>query len=128
LPLGIVLLILAGSAISQPKSRYCMTVVDEHGATIPKATIKFSPISQPSSKVKQRYVTDSDGKIDVEVIDGNYDIEVKAENVSQNSFEKTDSFARSTTLYYDHIENENTATSNHLVSKYEHFNIRNNQA
>jgi hypothetical protein len=70
---------LHGLASAQTKSRYCMTLRDEVGATIPKPAIKFSPTKQSSSQMKYKFTGDSDGQLDVEVIDGIYDIEVKAE-------------------------------------------------
>ncbi len=64
---------------AQVKSRYCMTVRDEMGATIPKAAIKFNPTKQSRSQIKYKFIGDPDGEIEVVVIDGIYDIEIKAE-------------------------------------------------
>jgi hypothetical protein len=64
---------------AQAKSRYCMTVQDEVGATIPKPIVKFNPAKQSRSQIKYRFTGNLDGEIDVEVIDGIYDIEVKAD-------------------------------------------------
>ena len=70
---------LHGLTRAQVKSRYCMTVRDEVGATIPKPLIKFSPTKQSRSQIKYKFTGDSDGQIDVEILDGIYDIQVKAE-------------------------------------------------
>jgi hypothetical protein len=75
----LVLVGLHGLANAQAKSRFCITVLDKVGATIPKAIIKFNPTKQSASKIKYKFTADSDGQIDVEVVDGIYDIEVKAE-------------------------------------------------
>jgi len=64
---------------AQGKSRYCLTVRDDVGASIPKPTIKFNPTKQSRSQTKHKFTGDSDGQVDVEVIDGIYDIEVNAE-------------------------------------------------
>jgi len=56
-----------------------MTVRDEVGATISKPMIKITPTKQSRSQIKYKFTGDSDGQIDVEIMDGVYDIEVKAE-------------------------------------------------
>ena len=78
LSIGIIL-IVSGLALAQEKSRFCMTIRDEVGATIQKPIIKFNPTKQSRSQIKYKFTGDSDGQIDVEVIDGVYDIEVRAE-------------------------------------------------
>ncbi|MGH9819027.1 MAG: carboxypeptidase-like regulatory domain-containing protein [Pyrinomonadaceae bacterium] len=60
------------------KTRYCMTVSDEVGAIIPKATVRFSPTKQSRSRTKYEFVTDAEGSFDSEVVDGIYDISIKA--------------------------------------------------
>jgi hypothetical protein len=58
--------------------QYCLTVTDEFGAFIPKASVRFSPPKQSLSKVKYQFMTDENGAINVEVIDGVYEITIKA--------------------------------------------------
>src|SRR5258706_14555275 len=77
--LVLLFLVPAGLTAAQTKSRYCMTVRDEVGSTIPKPVITFSPTKQSRSQIKYKVTADSDGHLDIEVIDGIYDIEVKAE-------------------------------------------------
>src|SRR5205085_1617119 len=72
-------LIVNGLTLAQEKSRYCMIVRDEMGATIPKPLIRFTPTKQSGSHVKYTFNGDSDGQIDVELIDTEYTIEVRAE-------------------------------------------------
>lgn len=77
--LTILLLIgLSGFANAQAPTRYCMTVTDELGAIIPKASVRFSPTKQSQSRIKHEFTTDAEGAIDVTVVDGVYDISVKA--------------------------------------------------
>lgn len=59
------------------RSKYCLSVRDEMGASIPKANIKFSPTERSRSKIKYQFVADDEGSIDVEVIDGIYDISIQ---------------------------------------------------
>ena len=72
------MIVLCISGFGQAKNRYCLTVGDEQGAVIQKATIRFSPTKQSRSRIKYELVTDEDGSIDSEVIDGIYDISIKA--------------------------------------------------
>ena len=60
------------------KTRYCMTVTDDVGAFISKASIRFSPTKQSRSRIKYEFMTDQEGAIDVKVVDGIYDITIKA--------------------------------------------------
>ena len=64
---------------SQGQSRYCMTVRDDVGGAIPKATVIFSPTKRSSSRTKYELVADDEGSIDKTLVDGIYDITVKAE-------------------------------------------------
>ena len=59
-----------------------MTVTDDVGAIIPKATVRFSPTTQSSSQKRYEFTTVDEGSIDG-VLDGIYDITVKA-----NSYRK----------------------------------------
>ena len=77
--LTILLLVgLSGFANAQAQTQYCMTVTDEFGAYIPKASVRFSPTKQSRSRIKYEFMTDAEGAIDVTVVDGLYDISVKA--------------------------------------------------
>ena len=69
---------------SQSETRFCMTVTDEFGAFIQKATVRFSLTKQSRSPVKYEFVTDTDGATDVNVVGGIYDISVKASSYKKN--------------------------------------------
>ena len=64
---------------AQSKTRYCLIARDEVGATVSTPTIKFVPTKHSPSRIKYNFIGDSDGQIDIKVMDGIYDIEVKAE-------------------------------------------------
>jgi hypothetical protein len=69
---------LSGFANAQAETRYCMTVTDEFGAFIPKASVRFSQTKQSRSRIKYEFMTDAEGAIDVTVVDGIYDISIRA--------------------------------------------------
>lgn len=73
------LMVFCASLHAQRSSRVCMTVRDWVGATIPRAKIKMVPKRASIFRKEYRFVTDDTGSIDVEIIDGLYDIEVKAD-------------------------------------------------
>ena len=60
------------------KTRFCMTVTDEFGAFVPKSSIRFTPTMQSRSRLDYLFMTDAEGAIDVTIVDGSYDISVKA--------------------------------------------------
>ena len=78
--IGMFVLILLFSIVgyTQVKTKYCMTVLDEQGAAIPMAMVSFSPAKQSRSRLKYELVTDADGNIDSQIIDGIYNISIKA--------------------------------------------------
>ncbi len=61
-------------------THFCGTVRDELGATVPYVSFRFKPTKQSQSRTKYNLKTDSDGQLDVMVMDGVYDIEVRAES------------------------------------------------
>lgn len=71
--------LLVGCLFGQEKSAYCVIVTDEVGATIPSAVVKFKSTKSSSSKIKYESRTDDEGKIHVEITEGIYNIEIKAE-------------------------------------------------
>ena len=74
---------LHGFASGQEKSRYCMSVRDEAGASIPQPEIKSHPRKRSRSQIKYKFNGNVDGQIDVEVIDGIYNIEIKVETFNK---------------------------------------------
>lgn len=73
------LMVFCASLHAQRSSRFCMTVRDWVGATIPRAKIKIVPKQTSISRKEYKFVTNDTGSIDVEIIDGLYDIEVRAD-------------------------------------------------
>jgi hypothetical protein len=75
----IVSMILGLALVGLSQNRYCMTVRDMVGGVIPKAVIKFSPKKKLASRTKYKLVTDDKGSVDKILMDGIYDIIVKAD-------------------------------------------------
>ena len=74
-----IVLILSSSVDAQSSSRYCMTVRDWLGATIPKASVKLLPTKGSGSRKSYQLIANDNGVIDIEIIGGMYDIEVSAD-------------------------------------------------
>ena len=75
-----IIVLLAIAEAAQNVSRYCLTARDEQGAAIPHAAMKFMPTKVSRSRIKYNLITDHLGNIDVEIIDGIYDIEIKKDS------------------------------------------------
>ena len=80
----IYLLILIGSfsaiGFAQASSGFCITVTDEVGAYVPNAKVKLTPTRQSKSQTKYEFVTGEDKGLDVKVLEGIYDISIRANN------------------------------------------------
>lgn len=60
--------------VDQAKMRFCGTVRDEQGASIPGVTVNLKPEARSRTRTKYKFLTDTEGNFNIEVLDGLYEI------------------------------------------------------